>query len=241
MLKTFYIKLKGRCLFLIFLSILAFVSCNDSKENSQPNGDSTSKNRNVFRYNQASGISSLDPAFAKDQANIWAVNQLFNGLVQMDDELNIRPCIAKSWDISEDGLTYTFKIRNDVYFHDNELFKGKKRSVTAGDVEYSLKRIINPEVASTGAWLFADRLDKEEPFKALNDSVFQMKLLKPFRPMLSILSMQYCSIVPEEVVKHYGKEFRKHPVGTGPFQFKTWRENEVLVMTKNPNYFEKRP
>lgn len=220
-------------LFLMAVTILT--GCNFGNSDAED----TPKTR-FFRYNQASGITSLDPAFAKDQANIWAINQLYNGLVQMDDGLNIKPCLAKSWTISEDGRLYTFTLRDDVFFHDHDLFPNKKgRKLTAQDVAYSLERVIDPATASTGAWLFNERVAEQEPFKALNDSTFQMQLKQAFRPMLGILSMQYCAVVPKEIVEHYGKEFRKHPVGTGPFQFKVWKENEVLVMTKNEQYFEK--
>src|SRR4030095_7368456 len=78
--------------------------------------------RTVFRYNEASGITSLDPAFAKGQADIWACNQLYNGLVQMNDALEIIPCIANSWLITDAGRTYTFHLRNDVYFHNDYTF-----------------------------------------------------------------------------------------------------------------------
>ncbi|MFK7907417.1 MAG: ABC transporter substrate-binding protein, partial [Chitinophagales bacterium] len=218
--------------FFFFLSLILFYSCSN-QENSKDS-------RKFFRYNQQEGISSLDPAFAKNLANIWAINQLYNGLVQIDGNLNVKPSIAKNWEISEDGLTYTFHLRSDVHFHSHELFgENDAPKVTAHDVEYSLNRIIDKELASTGAWLFNNRVAASEPFKALNDSTFQMTLLQPFRPMLGILSMQYCSIVPKTIVEHYGKEFRKHPVGTGAFKLKSWREGDVLVMEKNEAYFEK--
>jgi len=208
-----------------------FFSCSSTESNST---------KKFFRYNQASGISSLDPAFAKDQATIWATTQLFDGLVQVDENLQVQPSIAKSWSISEDGLTYTFQLRNDVSFHNHELFANEKgRSVNAQDVVYSFRRIIDDKVASPGRWIFTDRLDEAEPFKALDEHTFQLKLKKAFRPILGILSMPYCYIVPKEVVEHYGKDFRTNPIGTGAFTFKTWRENEVLVYEANPNYFEK--
>ena len=218
--------------FLFCLTLLIFYACT-SQEDSKDN-------RKFFRYNQQEGITSLDPAFAKNLANIWAANQLYNGLVQIDNDLNVKPSIAKHWEISEDGLTYTFHLRKDVRFHTHELFgEVKAPIVTAHDVEYSLNRIIDKTVASTGAWLFNNRLADEEPFKALNDSTFQMTLSQPFRPMLGILSMQYCSIVPKKIVEHYGKEFRKNPIGTGAFKLKVWKEGDVLVMEKNDHYFEK--
>src|SRR5665811_447932 len=97
--------------------------------------------RSVFRYNESAGISSLDPAFARDQANIWATNQLFNGLVQLDDNLKVKPCIAKNWEISKDGINYTFHLRNDVFFKSDLAFKGNKgRKVEANDFVYSFNR-----------------------------------------------------------------------------------------------------
>ncbi|QQS28725.1 MAG: ABC transporter substrate-binding protein [Sphingobacteriales bacterium] len=216
-----------------FCCFTLFICCGDST------GNKDIKDAKIFRYNQSSGITSLDPAFAKDQANIWAINQLFNGLVQMNDRLEVIPAIAKSWEISPDGLTYTFHLRNDVYFHDHPVFEGGKGTkVTAADVAYSFGRIIDKDVASAGAWLFNDRVSVSEPFTAINDSTFQLKLKQPFRPMLGILTMQYCSVVPKKIVEHFGKTFRSNPVGTGPFKFSVWKENETLVLTANPNYFE---
>ncbi|HXH20327.1 MAG TPA: ABC transporter substrate-binding protein [Chitinophagales bacterium] len=215
---------------LFFLSLIFGCTCNN---------DSSSVKK-IFRYNSSSGITSLDPAFAKDQANIWAVNMLYNGLVQLDNRLNIQPSLAKRWTISDDGLTYTFILRNDVFFHDHELFPGGRgKKLTASDVAYSLRRIIDPATASPGSWIFHDRTDSLQPFTAVNDSTFQIKLQHPFRPMLSILTMQYTYVVPREIAEHYGKDFRVHPVGTGPFRFKVWQEGDVLILVKNENYFER--
>ncbi len=201
--------------------------------------NSTKSDKKFFRYNQSSGIASLDPAFSKDQSTIWACNQLYNSLVALDDNLNTTAAIAKTWEISEDGKTYTFHLRNNVAFHNNECFAGGKgRSVVAADVVYSFKRIVDPKVASPGAWIFNNSIDTTTTFTALNDSTFQLKLRKPFRPMLGILSMQYCSVVPHEAIEKYGADFRSHPVGTGPFMFKNWKEGMALILVKNENYFE---
>jgi ABC-type transport system substrate-binding protein len=190
----------------------------------------------VFRYNEHKNIGSLDPAFSKDIADIWATNQLFNGLVQMDSNLNIHPCISKYWTLSEDALTYSFSLRNDVYFHRSSLFgKDSTRVVNAQDFEYSLNRLLDKQLASPGSWV----LSKVENFKALNDTLFQVKLKQPFPAFLGLLTMKYCSVVPKEVVEHYGSDFRSHPIGTGPFKFKRWEENIKLVFRKNARYFEK--
>jgi len=198
-------------------------------------------NIKLFRYNEAAGIRSLDPAFARDQANIWSVNQLFNGLVQLDDSLKIKPCIASSWEISEDGLIYTFQLRNDVCFHPNEVFNGKKRKVVAADVEYSLQRLFDEKTASPGKWVLnsvACKSDGRLDIIVSNDTIISIRLKQPFAPFLHLLTMQYCSVVPREAVEFYGKDFGHHPVGTGPFLFKYWKDGLKLVLLKNPDYFE---
>lgn len=196
--------------------------------------DSDIKN-NIFKYNEYSNISSLDPAFSSTLRNIWPVNQIFNGLVQLDKNLEIKGDIASSWTISEDKKTYTFKIRQDVYFHNSELFgKNLTRNVKAKDFEYSFNRLIDSKIASPGYWVFNNVKD----FKSISDSIFQIELKKEFDPFLGILSMKYCSVVPQEIVAALGDKFSKKPIGTGPFKFKKWDENVKLVLSKNKNYFE---
>ena len=196
-------------------------------------------NKKVFYYNESSGIATLDPAFAKNQSIMWAIHQIYSTLVEIDTGLHIVPSIAKHWEVSADRLTYTFNIRKGIYFHDNEAFKkGKGRALTAHDIVYSFNRIQDKKTASSGAWIFNNRVDTIRPFIALNDSTFQLHLLKPFQPILGILSTQYCSIIPHEVVEKYGKDFRRHPCGSGPFQFQSWDEGQALILHKNEQYFE---
>ncbi len=217
--------------FKIILLSAVFTSCKNSENTDQ---------RKIFRFNVSSGLSSLDPAFSKDQATMWMCSQVYNGLLQLDDSLNVIPAIAKSYTISENGLTYTFLLRDDVFFHDHPLFEqGEGRRVVADDFVYSFNRIIDEKVASSGAWLFHGKVADKEPFAAVSDSVFVLKLKVPFRPMAGLLTLQYCSVVPKEIVEYYGKDFRTVAIGTGPFKLKKWQEGEALVLTKNDNYFEK--
>jgi ABC-type transport system substrate-binding protein len=212
------------------LTITCFVSCYNSEKEQE----------NVFRYNEQTGIASIDPAFAKNQSVMWAIHQLYNTLVEVDTALNIVPSLATHWNISEDRKTFVFYLRNDVFFHDDACFpNGKGRLMTADDVVYSFNRLREETTASPGAWIFNDKVDSADGFRALNDSVFQLKLTRPYNPILGILSMQYCSIVPKEAVDKYKTDFRRHAVGTGPFRFAAWEEGQALILKKHPRYFEK--
>lgn len=214
----------------IYLALLVLVSCSSQQMT----------DKKIFRYNESSGIASLDPAFAKNQSIMWAVHQLYNTLVEVDEHLQIKPSLATHWEFSEDKRTIIFHLRTDVRFHNDPVFlNGKGRLVTAKDVQYSFDRIINKKTASPGAWIFNNRVDSVAPFAAIDDSTFQLKLRQPFLPILGILSMQYCSVVPQEAVETYGNDFRRHPVGSGPFAFVAWEEGQALVLTKNQQYFEK--
>ncbi len=218
-----------RWLVIISFSLL-IASCGNNSGND---------NKCVFRYNQPNAVTSLDPAFARNQSNIWAIDHIYNTLIQLDDSLHVRPCIASSWTIDTTGTIYRFVIRKDVSFHDDKCFSGGKgRLLTADDVVFSLKRIIDTVVASPGSWIFNGRVDESAPFKAINDSTVEIRLNKPFMPFLQLLSMQYCCVVPKEAVEHYGKAFREHPVGTGPFQLVRWVEGQTMILKKNPFYFE---
>lgn len=194
----------------------------------------------VFRYNENAGILTLDPAFAKDLPHIWACNQLYNGLVELDSSMMVKPSLAKRWTISEDGLTYTFYLRNDVTFHDHPAFDGKSRKLIASDFVFSFNRFLDEKLASPGIWIFnqVQRKNAVLDVTALNDTILQIGLIRPFPAFLGLLGMAYASAVPKEVVMLEGNNFRRNPCGTGPFHFKFWEEGVRLVLRRNQHYFE---
>ncbi len=223
-----------RLVILCLLTVALTVTCGDPKQDED--------NRTVFNYNEMAGISGLDPASANNTEDIWGVNQVYNGLVQLNDSLHVRPCIAKKWWISDDGLTYTFILRDDVYFHDNQCFEGGKgRKVTAKDFVISFNRLYDARVSSAVSLLSnIDRTEKTgyKGFTSTNDSTFVVYLKEPLSAFLSVLTMKYFSVIPYEAADFYGQDFRRNPVGTGPFKFKLWEEGTKLVLLKNEKYFE---
>lgn len=141
---------------MVCLSAILLFACGKRRQN----------DTNFFKYNEVSGISSLDPAFAKSQSVIWATHQLYSTLVETDEQLHIVPSVAKSWDISANRLQITFHLRNDVFFHDNAAFtNGKGRRVVAADAVYSFQRLMDKATASPGAWIFNNRIDTVKGFE----------------------------------------------------------------------------
>ncbi len=209
---------------------------------------------NTFYYNEPEDLNSLDPARISARAPWWVGGQIYIGLVGLDSSLKPVPMLAKSWSTSEDGRTWTFTLRNDVRFADDESFPGGKgRALTAEDVRYSFERICNPETASTGFWVFRGKVrgaeeyfdrkpgaaDHVAGFRVVDDTTFVVELAEPSPILLSLLSMPYCYVVAREAVEHYGKEYFRHPVGAGPFRLARWDVAQRLVLERNPNYFER--
>lgn len=201
-------------------------------------GAPASHDKSIFRYNEASGITSLDPLKANNLSNIWAVQQLYNGLLQLDEDGNLQPCIAKEWQINDGATEIVFYLRTDILFHENACFQSiEDRKLRAKDVVYSLQRVAQEPAA---AWMLSNVAEQEnqKAIRALNDSLLIIQLTHPSAVFLRMLTMPYGMIVSEKAVNYYGAAFRNNPVGTGPFFLRKWHEQEKLILNKNPEYFE---
>jgi len=198
----------------------------------------------TFRVNETGELRSLDPVRINDATSAHIAEQIYDGLLYIDENLQLQPALAKRWEVSEDGLTYTYHLRTDVYFHDNPCFpdgKGRRLTATIG-FDYFRGKVLGADAyyeatkkaATENAPLTVSRI---EGFKALNDSTFQIRLVKPFAPFEYYVALSFCYIYPQEAVEFYKQDFFKNPVGTGPFIFEYWNPDQELRLRRNPNYW----
>lgn len=193
-------------------------------------------------YRLDTNPSTLDPALIVDVTGGLISAKLFNGLVRLGEDLSVQPDIAKDWSISRDGLTYTFRLRQGIYFSNN-------REVNAHDVKYSFKRILDSKSRSPNTWVLEKvlgaedfmkgRTDDVEGVKVVDDYAVEIHLKKPFSPFLSLLTMTAAYVVPKEEVERWGPDFSSHPVGTGPFILKEWLPNREIKLEKKGDYFDR--
>jgi peptide/nickel transport system substrate-binding protein len=198
--------------------------------------------RQIFHYNEDVSVTTLDPAFVKSQSEIWIVSQIYNGLVDLNAQLQPIPAVASTWEVSGDKKSYTFHLRTDVQFcFVDKQGKLTYRRLDAEDVIYSLSRIADPATASPGAWIFAGKIDSQlnKVFVAPNDSTFVLHLAKPAASLLGLLSTNFGFIVPKEFAQLEKSYIARNPVGSGPFFLRRWEEEIKLVLRKNPQYHEK--
>lgn len=249
--------------FLLVVTVLVTVGCT---EPGKPEGTFVSaaggkKYGGVYRLNEVGEVSSLDPVLINDVTSSHVAQNIYDRLVSIDTNLQLIPELAKQWEVSEDGLTYTYHLRTDVWFHDDPCFpNGRGRRLTAADVKFSLTRVCDSRTQSKNVGYFRDKVvgAKEyfeaslqaaqrannmkgrdvEGFHVVDDSTFQVRLTSAFAPFEHYLALTGMGIHPPEAVVAYGENFFKHPVGTGPFRFVRWEPDRVLILERNPRYWK---
>ena len=236
---------------LIFIGVF-FISCTKKEE---PN----TKALNLYIPQKVKG---MDPIYANDLYSSGELARVYEGLLEYNyvRPYELRANLAESMpEVSNNGLNYTFKIRQGVLFHDDPAFPdGKGRELVAQDFVYSIKRLADLKLQGLGWWLFDGKIkglnewrdkyreaeksnydDEVEGLKATSKYTLQLVLTKPFPQLLYALAMPFSFAVAKEVVDHYGQEFLNHPVGTGAFMLDRFDQSNKIVYQKNPNFREK--
>jgi peptide/nickel transport system substrate-binding protein len=243
-----------------FLLLLIFtISCSKQETVALREASGGKKYGGTYTLNEIRGNpASLDPVRITSKVEDDIATNIYDHLVDNGKDMNVTAELAKSWEISPDGLTYTFHLRTDAYFHDNKCFPdGKGRKFVAADVKYSLERVCDPKSITSGFWIFQDivagandyfnreqlasqgkNITEVSGFQIVNDSTFVVHLAKPFAPFLSHLTTSFGFIIPREAIEFYGKDYFKNPVGTGAFRFKQWKEDQDVTLERNPKYWQ---
>ncbi len=193
----------------------------------------------TFNWAMPRDVGSVDPASSHSTPRINVSNMIFNGLVQFDEDANVVPDLAHSWDVSDDGMTYTFYLEEDVYFHSG-------RKMTAADVKFSFERLSNPKTEALGYWLldsikgkiaYADgEADEIEGIRVIDDYTVEIQLETGDGGFLRKLGTAYASIVCSDGI---GDEMELiEPIGTGPFQYVEYEPNEHVKLERFDNYWE---
>lgn len=187
-------------------------------------------------------VATLDPAIGYDWQNWSMIKSLFDSLMDYEPGTStLTTDLAESYTISDDGLTYTFKLHPGVKFHNG-------RELTAEDVKYSLDRVTDPATQSPGAGFFASIAGYDAAtdgsatglsgVKVVDPLTVEITLTRPDATFLHVVALNFSSIVPKEAVEEFGADFGKHPVGTGAFSLAEWTLGQRLVFARNPDYWK---
>lgn len=179
----------------------------------------------VLKIGRNEDSTTFDPIKTIQNVDIWVMNNMHALLVRSRDGATLEPDLAESWEISDGGLTYTFRLR-DAKFSDGS-------QVTTGDVVFSLTRLRDdPESVQSAMYKIMEEVT------APDDQTVVIKLTEPSTPFLATLAMFSAAIVPEKAVKELGDEYGVRPVGAGAFRMAEWRRGEVVKIERNPYYWE---
>ncbi|MDV5368327.1 ABC transporter substrate-binding protein, partial [Enterobacter hormaechei] len=191
----------------------------------------------VLLLGQVAEPQSLDPQVATAANDSRILVNIYEGLVRnADGSLTLEPGLATSWQVSDDGLTYTFQLRDHIQFHDGTSFNAQA-------VKFTFERMLDKHhpYYSTGPFPLSFFFSAIDTIDTPDDLTVVFKLNKPFAPFLSNLATPAGLIVSPAAVKRYGKDFSRHPNGTGPFKFDEWTANQRVVVSANDNYWNGKP
>ncbi|GAB4375258.1 MAG: ABC transporter substrate-binding protein [Salibacteraceae bacterium] len=211
----------------------------------------------VFRINEVEDVRSLFPLEITEATGHRLANQVYEGLVKYDQkDLSVQPSLAESWEVNDDATVWTFNIRQGVYFHDDTCFdNGKGRMLSAHDVAWCLRMMCKADPLNQMSWLVTDRIagasaaynqSQKNPsvlpevagIEVLDDYTLRITLEYPFSNFARILGHSGFFVYPKEAYEYYGDDLRFNAVGTGPFKLKEFKSGELVVLERNPNYWD---
>ncbi|WP_028783688.1 ABC transporter substrate-binding protein [Thalassobacillus devorans] len=230
-------------LFAMMVLVVAGCSSND-EANSEGDSDSqdtadsaeeSSGGSDTFVFGRGADSEQLDPSKVTDGESIYVTNQIYDTLVRYEQEgTEVKPALASDWKTSEDGLKWTFQLRDDVKFHDGTDF-------TAEDVVFNFERWTEgAEYVYYGYMFGASEEDPGgiiEKVEATGDYEVTFTLSEPNAPFLNTLAMPPFGIASPDAIKKHGEDYFKNPVGTGPFVFEEWKQDDSITLSKNEDYF----
>ncbi|GAE26742.1 dipeptide-binding ABC transporter [Halalkalibacter wakoensis JCM 9140] len=228
-------------LFVLLVSLL-FVGCSSESTTPESSTDDaatdTPTGNKVVVVGLEAEPTSLDAHQLSDYNSSRAAMELYDQLVEFKDEsTDIVPGLAEKWDVSDDGLKYTFYLREDVTFHDGTPFNAEA-------VKFSIDRQIDSDhpFHDTGQFAYADyTFGPVESVEVDDEFTVTFTLNEAYAPFLSNMAMHAASIVSPTAVEEHGADFTKNPVGTGPFKFVSWNPGVEVVLEANPDHFEGAP
>ena len=180
----------------------------------------------TLHYGLTLPVSGIDPQINASSELGIALSSVYDTLVAQDESGNFHPDLAESWTISDDGLVYTFKLRQDVKFHDGTPFNAQA-------VVRNLERVADPATQSQKAVFLLGPFDHAE---AVDDYTARIVLKEPYAPLLDSLSQVYLGMASPAALDQWGDQYQFHQVGTGPFRFVSYQEGQSLVLERNPDY-----
>ncbi|TCD13676.1 ABC transporter substrate-binding protein [Oricola cellulosilytica] len=192
---------------------------------------------NVLVVGQIAEPKSLDPHAVTAVNDFRILMNVYDGLVRYKDgTLEVEPALAESWDISDDGTVYTFKLREGVTFHDGSPFNAEA-------VRFNFDRMLDEEhpYYDTGPFPLSFFFSSIDTVTAVDDSIVEFKLKEPYAPFLSNLAYPTGLIVSPAAVEQHGTEFGRNPSGTGAYKFAEWEANAKVVVTGNADYWDGPP